>query len=340
MLMWGVVVRICGVGMCLLLPACSSNKPPTPTKNFVAWSRKAPQHKTQICVLPFENTSHIDGLAEKVRRGVAGHISVKRFADAELHEIDAALAGLEGSGDWRPLSPQALGQQLHCDALVYGRVSRLDRLYVGVYSQLSLEGTIQIVDSASGRTLVHDTYTTRFHDAGIPVSPLGFAISAVQNLRTFTNSQFIRAIDDLSRYLVSRIPDLPENISTIAAAPKEQYPDLTKTVRIATKARLISQSTSKSKQPVASSPTSPSQDSYRVQVAAFSSHNQAQNAAKLLRDEGYTSAIAEVAGTQQAWHRVIIGPFLSAERAREIGAQIKVQLPFEPIVTQGPIPAP
>jgi len=336
MLMWGVGVWICGVGMCLLLSACSSSKPPTPTKNFVAWSRKAPQQKKHICVLPFENTSHIDGLAEEVRRGVAGHISVKRFADAELHEIDAALVGLEGSGDWRPLSPQALGQQLHCDALVYGRVSRLDRLYVGVYSQLALEGTIQIVDSASGRTLVHDTYTTRFHDVGIPLSPLSFAASAVQNLRTFTNSQFLRAIDDLSRHLGSRIPDLPENISTNVAAPKEQYTDLTKTVRIAMKARLRS----KSKQPVAPSPTSPSPGSYRVQVAAFSSHNEAQNAAKILRDEGYTSAIAEVVGAQQAWHRVIIGPFLSAERAREIGARIKEQLPFEPIVTQGPLPAP
>ncbi len=338
--MWGVVGWIGGVVVCLLLPACSSSKPLIPTKNFVAWSRKAPQQKKQICVLPFENTSHIDGLAEKVRRGVAGHISVKRFADAELYEIDAALAGLEGLEDWRPLSPQALGHELHCDALVYGRVSRLERLYVGVYSQLALEGTIQIVDAASGRTLVHDTYTTRFHDAGIPLSPLGFATSAVQNLRAFTDSQFIRAIDDLSRHLASRVPDLPENVSTIAAAPKKQYPDLTKPVRIAAKPWAPSQSRSKSKQPVTPSPTSPSQDSYRVQVAAFSSHNEAQRAVKLLRDEGYTSAIAEVTGTQQAWHRVIIGPFLSVQRAREIGAQIKEQLPFEPIVTQGPLPAP
>ena len=246
--MWGGVVWICGVVVCLLLSACSSSKPPIPTKNFVAWSRKAPQQKKQICVLPFENTSHIAGLAEKVRRGVAGHISVKRFADAELYEIDATLEGfegLEGSENWRLLSPQDLGHELHCDALVYGRVSRLDRLYVGVYSQLALEGTIQIVDAASGRTLVHDTYTTRFHDAGIPLSPLGFATSAVQNLRAFTDSQFIRAIDDLSRYLGSRIPDLPENISTIAAAPKKQYPDLTKTVRIAAKLREPSQSRSK-----------------------------------------------------------------------------------------------
>ncbi len=338
--MWGGVVWIYGVVVCLLLSACASSKPPIPTKNFVAWSRKAPQQKKQICVLPFENTSHIHGLAEEVRRGVAGHISVKRFADAELYEIDATLEGLERSENWRMLSPQALGLELHCDALVYGRVSRLDRLYVGVYSQLTLEGTIQIVDAVSGRTMVHDTYTTRFHDAGIPLSLLGFATSAVQTLRAFTDSQFIRAIDDLSRHLASRVPDLPKNISTIAAAPKKQYPDLTKTVHIATKARVTSQLRSKSKQPVAPSPTSPAQDSYRVQVAAFSSHNEAQRAAKLLRDEGYTSAIAEVTGAQQAWHRVIIGPFLSAERAREIGAKIKEQLPFEPIVTQGPLPAP
>jgi len=328
--MWGVVVWICGVVVCLLLSACAWSKPPTPTKNFVAWSRKDPHQKKRICVLPFENTSHIDGLAEKVRRGVAGRLSVKRFTDAELHEIDAALAGID---NWRTLAPRGIGRELNCDALVYGRVSKLDRIYVGFYSQLALEGTLQIVESASSRTLLHETYTTRFHDAGLPLSPVSLATSAVRNLWMFTDTQFVRAIDDLSRNLASQVPDLPEAGEIKITAPKKEYSDLTKPVRVEKKSRLGSQG-----EPAHATPIFAPR--YRVQVAAFSSHGDAQHAAQLLRQEGYTSAIAQVTGTEQDWHRVIIGPFPSAQSAYEIGVQIKEKLPFDPIVTQGPLPAP
>ena len=328
--MRGVVVWIGGVVMCLLFHACSSNKPPTPTQNFVAWSKQAPQHTKQLCVLPFENTSHVDDLAEKVRQGVAGHLSIKRYADTELHAIDTTLASID---HWRTLSPQALGRKLNCDALAYGRVSKMDRIYVGVYSQLALEGTLQIVEAASGQTLVHETYTTRFHDAGLPLSPVSFATSAVRNLWAFTDTQYLRAIDDLSRHLAAQVPDLPEPAEVHLTAQKKSYPDLTKPAQRAAKKRASLEQES-------ASATRPLPPSYRIQVAAFSSHDDAQQAAQLLRSAGYASAIAQVTGKAQEWHRVIIGPFPSAQSAYQVGVQIKEKLPFNPIVTQGPLPAP
>ena len=295
-------IWIGGVLLCLLLPACSSRKPPTPTPNFVTWSQQAPAHTKQLCVLPFENTSQIDGLAEKVRQGVAGHLSIKRFTDAELHEIDTTLAGL---GRWHTLAPHELGRQLKCDALVYGRVSKPDRLYLVVYSQLALEGTLQIIESATGRTLVHETYTTRLHDAGLPFSPLSLAASAARTLRTFTDAQLVRAIDDLSRNLAALVPDLPATDRRVSGTLRNEYPK-------------------------------PRASAYRVQVAAFRSHDEAQQAARLLRREGYAPAIAEVARMKQEWHRVTLGPFSSARSAYETSGQIKQKLPFDPIVTQGP----
>lgn len=293
---------ICGVMLCLLLPACSSRKPPTPTQNFMTWSQQALPHGKQLCVLPFENTSHIDGLDEKVRQGVAGHLSIKRFTDTELHEIDATLAALS---HWHKLTSRELGRKLNCDALVYGRVSKPSRVYLVVYSQLALEGTLKIVESATGRMLVHETYTTRLHDAGLPFSPISLATSAARTLRTFTDAQLVRAIDDLSRNLAARVPDLPKTRQHARGAPQKEYIE---------------------------PPFSPS---YRIQVAAFRSHDEARHAARLLRREGYAPAIAEVTEREQEWHRVIIGPFSSARSARETGVQIKEKLPFDPIVTQG-----
>lgn len=292
---------ICGLMFCLLLPACSSRKPPTPTQNFVTWSQQAPPHKKQMCVLPFENTSHIDGLDERVRQGVAGHLSVKRFTDVELHEIDTRLANID---NWHRLAPQDLGRRLNCDVLVYGLVSKPGRVYVGVYAQLALEGTLRVVGVATGDVLLHETYTTRLHDLGLPLSPVSLVASMVRNLWTFTDIRFVRAIDDLSRNLAALVPDLPATDRRARGMPQKTYPE------------------------------PPSSPSYRVQVAAFRSQDDAQYAAQLLRQEGYAPAIAEVAGVKQEWHRVIIGPFSSARSADETSGQIKEKLPFDPIVTQ------
>ena len=301
---------LCGVLICLLLPACSSHKPPTPTQNFVAWSQQAAPHKKQLCVLPFENASHIDGLDEKVRQGVAGHLSVKRFTDVELHEIDARLADI---AKWHKLVPQDLGRRLNCDVLVYGLVSKPSNIYVGVYSRLALIGTLRVVGVASGAVLLHETYTTRLHDLGVPLSPVGLVASMVRNLWTFTDARFVRAIDDLSRNLAALVPDLPETGASTSTASQKQSSAVTRPARPVRQPQV-----------------------YQVQVAAFRSHDEAQRAARLLHQEGYTPAIAEVARMKQAWHRVIIGPFSSARSAYETGVQIKEKLPFDPIVTQGP----
>ena len=301
-----------GVLICLLSSACSSHKPPTPTPNFVTWSQQADPHKKRLCVLPFENTSQIDGLAEKVRQGVAGHLSVKRFTDIELHEIDARLADI---AEWHGLTPQDLGRRLNCDVLVYGLVSKPDTIYAFIYSQLALIGTLRVVGVATGAVLLHETYATRLHDLGLPLSPVGLAVSMVRNLRTFTDTRFVRAVDDLSRNLAALVPDLPETDASASTVSQKQASAVTRPARPVRQPQV-----------------------YQVQVAAFRSHDEAQRAARLLHQEGYTPAIAEVARMKQAWHRVIIGPFSSARSARETGVQIREKLPFDPIVTQGSRP--
>ncbi len=302
-------VWICGVLICLLLPACSSHKPPIPTQNFVNWSQQAAPHKKQLCVLPFENASHIDGLDEKVRQGVAGHLSVKRFTDVELYEIDTRLTAI---ANWHRLAPPDLGRQLSCDVLVYGLVSKPDTIYVGIYSQLALIGTLRVVGVATGDVLLHETYTTRLHDLGVPLSPVGLVTSMVRNLWTFTDARFVRAIDDLSRNLAALVPDLPETGASTSTVSQKPAATVTRPARSVRQPQI-----------------------YQVQVAAFRSHDEAQRAVRLLHQEGYAPTTTEVARMKHEWHRVIIGPFSSARSAYETSGQIKEKLPFDPIVTQG-----
>lgn len=196
-----------GMILGLAVPACSAQPEPMPTQHFVNWSRAPAAQAKRLCVLPFDETGEVRGLAERVRQAVAGQLSLKRFADTELHAIDDRLAAM---ADWRTRTPQSVGRLLECDALVYGRVAPLERLYLVLYTQLALEGTLQLVDAATGRTLVHEVYTTRFHDGGLPLDPVSLATTAARSLGTYSEVRLSRAIDDLGRNLAALVPDLPD----------------------------------------------------------------------------------------------------------------------------------
>ena len=190
----------------------------------MAWSQQESSPR-RLCVLPFTNESGQPDVGGQVRRSFAGHLSIKRFRDVELHEIDSRLPS-----DWRQLPAQSLGEILGCHALVYGIVTQADRLYLGLYADIALDGGILLIDAQTGQTLVEESYATRFRHGEVPLSLLGIAPSAVLMLRHLTNKQMLRAIDDLGRNLAALVPDLPprppasspdraETADTSSAAP-------------------------------------------------------------------------------------------------------------------------
>lgn len=298
----------------LLCTACATtgltpSLPPTPPAPFVSWSHQGRPEK-RVCVLPFVDHTGTVGLALHVRQSFAGQLSVKRFHDAELSQIDAQLAAL--AEDWRTQPAQQLGKFLDCDALIYGEVTRAGRWYLGVYSRVFLEGSIRMVDTTSGQTLVQHTYTTRFHAGGIPFSPLGVVASSVLNLRHLGETELVKVVDDLGRHLAAAVPDLPMRASRPSTPPQPSLPT----------------TPAEHEAPVAA-PTY-----YRVQVALCRSSDEARHVARLLRDKGYRPAIAEVNESGRSRHRVVLGPFASFHEASQIGARIKHALSFSPIVTR------
>jgi hypothetical protein len=314
------VIR-CATGFALFLSSCTTAvKPVTPTISppaFVTWSQSGAPTK-RLCVLPFTDPTATPGLAGLVRESFAGQLSVKRFVDVELYVIDAQLA-LVGE-DWKNLSAQQIGKIVGCDALIFGEINNIDRLYLGIYSQLALQGTIRFVDTTTGQTMLTESYTTRFHAGGIPLSPLAIVPNAILNLGNMTDTQMVRVIDDFSRHLAEKVPDLPTTRPIQnAAAPSSISP-------AAPHPGEVSQASIEVTPEV-------TPNHYRVQVASFSSQREAQQAARLLREKGYHPAIAESTSPVGSWHSVLLGPFPSAQAADLVGRQIRKTLPFTPVVT-------
>ncbi len=298
MLVW------CG-GACLALvcTACGAQKLPPPSSRFVAWSQQDPDPK-RVCVLPFSNRTGRPAITGQVRRSFAGHLSTKRFVDVELHEIDARLPP-----DWRGLSARSLGETLGCQALVYGVVTQARRLYLGLYAGIALDAGIRLIDARSGRSLVEESYTTRFRSGGLPLSPIGIVPNAVLLLRDISDAQIQRAIDDLARNLAARVPDLPYR--PLPASPaREEMAELPPAA------------------PEATRQAQPGPASYRLQVATFDSSESASSAVRLLRRKGYQAELLAPPGLASRWYQVVLGPFPSAASAKQVGAAIRQDLPF------------
>ena len=296
-------------GIFLIFSACVATQPPPPTPDFIAWSKVGPPKK-RMCVLPFANQTEQAELAERVRRRFAGHLSVKRFSDSELYEIDATLARL-GRG-WQNLAPQELGKALGCDALAYGAVTDSSRLYLLIYSQLSVAGEIRIIDVTSGQTLVDDAHVSTLHLGGSPLSPLAILYSAISSLQNFGGAQLAKAVDDLGLQLAEKVPDLPTDLSdpTLSrlSAPGDDSLPVPEKRHV--------------------------EDRYHVQVAAFESAAEAHKAAEQLGEQGYQSIVEPSANLDHIWHRVSVGSYPSAHEAYQVRDAIQAGFAYSPIVTR------
>ncbi len=310
-------MKICIGAVCLafVCMACGPKKSAIPSSHFLAWSNQDLSPR-RVCVLPFTNETEEVGVGGQVRRSFAGHLSLKRFTDVELYEIDAKLPS-----DWKQLPAQTLGKTLDCHALVYGIVTQAKRLYLGLYADIALDGGILLIDAKTGQSLIEEVYATRFRYGGVPLSVFGIVSNAVMMLRNISETRMQLAIDDLGRNLAALVPDLPYLPPTPSLAPPQTagVPSAPPSPPVARQAP-------------------PDTTSYHLQIAAFLSPKQAASAVQMLQEKGYQAEIVVSPKQETRWHQVGLGPFPSATRARQVGAAIRQDLPFSPIVRASVVP--
>jgi cell division septation protein DedD len=345
------------VWLSLFFAACANTTPPRPTPHFLAWSQDRATTK-RLCVLPFLDRTQTPGLATQVRQSVAGHLSVKHFADVELSDVDARLITV--GKEWRNFSPQQIGRSISCDALLYGEVTNAGRLYLALYSQLTVAATVRLVDIATGQTLMQESYATKFREAGLPLSPLSIVPDVVKTWANLSETQMVRAIDDLGRNLAERVPNLPAPLPAspgqIAVTAAVSSPLPTATTSISGEATAlathngqpmttvaaatlsvpapVSDATEKIQPPLP--PHLATQRQYRLQVAAFRTYADAQRVVHSLRNKGYPAMITQTGESEEIWNRVVLGPFPSRAAAQKVGIAIRKIAPLSPVVIPRP----
>ena len=161
-----------------------------------------------IAILPFGNQTESEDIHEFVRTTFYSHLCAQPYRDIELHEVDRKLRhhNLTHSDNLSQETARRLGRILGCDAVVVGKVTEYQRLYAGLYSQMAVGASIAIWDTRSGKRIWSDEHVTRQHEGGIPLALTDIAMIGIRSGMNLTESKKVNSVDELSRYLTSRVP--------------------------------------------------------------------------------------------------------------------------------------
>jgi len=195
------------------------------------------KNKPPICVaiLPFKtpkgsesNAKHISlDQSETVRRALYARLSPQGKRDVEIPRVDFVVSQLSVAD----LDNYAvIGEQLGCEAVIAGEITEYGSSYFGVYSKVAVGANLKMFRAVNGTLLWEGEHVATSHAGEIPFSPLGLAMGFVKAAANLNEEQILRVIDDLTRRLVSTIPDnriaiLEEPISPIKLTVRKNPAD-------------------------------------------------------------------------------------------------------------------
>lgn len=164
-----------------------------------------PRH---VAILPFVNGTGEPGLEVLVRRNFANHFSSKNYADLKLPVVDEKVVLFEKASGRNPqqATPQELSVALGADGILYGKVTEYNKIYTGVYSQLGVEAEVWLVNARTGTELFRFKEVVRYHEGGVPLSPLSAVVTVVSTAMNVREVQKVRLVNELCGKFMEKIP--------------------------------------------------------------------------------------------------------------------------------------
>jgi hypothetical protein len=180
------------------------------------------QLPTKIAILPFANKTANPKAGSLVRKMFYNFFSSLNYQDLEPYVIDdnlkthhlyAAITAGEN------ISPQKLGQLLGVDAVIYGEVLSLGKMYALLYSNNQAGLNARMVRCESGQVLWELEHTVHLEEGDVPTSPVGLAIAVFKTAFDHQRATHMRAAAELCMQMVTTIPNPP---AVSAPPPKIQ----------------------------------------------------------------------------------------------------------------------
>jgi hypothetical protein len=181
-------------------------KPPAPT---VLEEEKLPY---KVAILPFENKTSNPEAGTTVRKMFYNFFSSLNYRDLEPYVIDENLktnhlyADITGG---KKVSPQKLGQLLGVDAVIYGEVISLGKIYALVYSDNQAGLKARMVRCSTAKPVWELEHTIHIEEGDVPLSPIGLAATIFKTALNHNQATHMKAASALCMEMIATIPNPP-----------------------------------------------------------------------------------------------------------------------------------
>lgn len=191
-----------------LLSACAASQQAGKKESPVLSSKELPHI---IAVLPFGNETDEVGISGQVRKSFSNHFSSKPYQKIEPYIVDEKVAQLEKSAGKNvfEIPPKDTAETIGVDGLIYGKVTEFKKVYAVVYSQMGVEAEVWMVNAKTGEEVWRFKEAVRYHEGGVPLSPIGLVMQAVSSAVNIREIQQVRVLNELGWKLNENIPSPP-----------------------------------------------------------------------------------------------------------------------------------
>ena len=190
-----------GISACTI---SSISKPPAPD---VLEETLLPH---RVAILPFANKTPNPEAGILVRKMFYNFFSSLNYRDQEPYWVDEELkqknlyqAVISGE----LVSPQKLGQFLSVDAVVFGEVLSLGKVYALVYAENDAGLRARMVQCDTGQTIWELEHSIHLREGDVPLSLTGLAATIVKTAISHQQATHMKAASELCMEMVATIPD-------------------------------------------------------------------------------------------------------------------------------------
>ena len=166
----------------------------------------------KVAILPFANKTSNPEAGMIVRKMFYNFFSSLNYHDIEPFVIDENLRANQLYADitsGKNVSPNKLGQLLGVDAVIYGDVIALGKIYALVYSDSQAGLKARMVRCSDAKPIWELEHTIHIEEGSVPLSPIGLATTVFKTALSHRQATHLKAASELCMQMIATMPNPP-----------------------------------------------------------------------------------------------------------------------------------
>ena len=165
-------------------------------------------HIRTIAILPFKNQSENEEISTVLREAVFRNLSLKGYDLIKIKLIDQRLKMASyHADDINTMGNYKLGRILQADALMYGTITKCDKLFYVIHSRIVISAELELIDTFASETIWKANHEELTHSGTPPMSPFAIPEKIIESSINVRDKVIIDTADTLAKKLVKDIPE-------------------------------------------------------------------------------------------------------------------------------------